>query len=255
VFGWYEGIPAPLRRALVEPLMASGLAGRLPLVRKAASYVRQARVPLPDRTQMYNLLLRLGTAEVLEPAFRARLDEAAPLARERATWAGIDARSDIDRMLGYDWKYTLADNDLPKVVGTTDLASVAVGFPFLDQDLLDFSLTLPPHWKVRGVTLRWFFKEALRGFLPDAIIAKKKHGFGLPFGVWAVQDRGLDRFASDALRSFATRGVIRKSFIDTLLGRWLPEHPGYYGEMVWIVMVLETWLRAHAPDYSASAGS
>ena len=40
-----------------------------------------------------------------------------------------------------------------------------------------FSLTLPSSDKLRGQQLRWFFKEALRGFLPDEIIMKKKHGF------------------------------------------------------------------------------
>ncbi len=43
-------------------------------------------------------------------------------------------------MLEYDWKYTLADNDLPKVCGTAALAGVAVGFPFLADEIVDFSL-------------------------------------------------------------------------------------------------------------------
>jgi asparagine synthase (glutamine-hydrolysing) len=33
------------------------------------------------------------------------------------------------------------------------------------------------------------------------------------------------------------------------MNRYLPEHPGYYGEMVWILMMLEQWFRHHAPDY------
>ena len=52
-------------------------------------------------------------------------------------------------------------------------------------------MRLPPDLKVKGLKLRWFFKEALRGFLPDAIITKKKHGFGLPFGIWASQHAAL----------------------------------------------------------------
>ena len=48
-------------------------------------------------------------------------------------------------------------------------------------------MRLPPEYKLKGLTLRWFFKEALRGFLPDEIIAKKKHGFGLPLLAAALQ--------------------------------------------------------------------
>jgi asparagine synthase (glutamine-hydrolysing) len=32
----------------------------------------------------------------------------------------------------------------------------------------------------------------------------------------------------------------------------LPEHPGYYGEMVWILMMLEQWLVKWRPDYKVA---
>jgi len=81
-------------------------------------------------------------------------------------------------------------------VGTTGLADMTVGFPMLDDELLAFSERLPADYKLRGLKLRWFFKEALKGFLPDEIIVKKKQGFGLPFGVWATRDEGLKALAA-----------------------------------------------------------
>ena len=48
----------------------------------------------------------------------------------------------------------------------------------------------------------------MRGFLPDAIIAKKKQGFGLPFGVWVGRHAGLRRLALESLDSLATRGIV-----------------------------------------------
>ena len=122
----------------------------------------------------------------------------------------------------------------------------------LDSRLLDFSLQLPTSYKLKGLHLRWFFKEALRGFLPDQIIAKKKQGFGLPFGVWANNTPQLKLVAKDSLESLAARGMVRPDFIQNLLTRRLPEHPGYFGEMVWILMMLEQWLRARAPNYRLS---
>lgn len=249
IFGWYERIPAPLRGGLVEPLLGLPGAGRLPLLRKAASYVEQARVPLPDRMHMYNLLLRLGVDEVLSPGFLARVDLDAPARQQRAVWAQARTDSPVNRTLAFDWRYTLAENDLPKVCGTTRLAGLQVGFPLLDKRLLDFSLALPAEYKLKGLKLRWFFKEALRGFLPDEIIAKKKQGFGLPFGVWANRHAGLKRLAEDSLHSLGRRGIVRADFIDTLLRERLPEHPGYYGEMVWILTMLEQWLQARAPGF------
>ena len=125
------------------------------------------------------------------------------------------------------------------------LAGVDVGFPFLDDRLLDFSLGLPPDEKVRGRKLRYFFEEALRGFLPDEIIAKKKHGFGLPFGVWLVRERALCDFARASVDALASRGVIQRGLPGMLFDEGIGEHASYYGEMIWILMMLEQWL-AHA---------
>lgn len=249
IFGAYDAVPAPLRAALLEPVLGLPGMDRLPVIKKAASYVSQARVPLPDRMAMYNLLLRLGPERIFTADFLQQFDGEAPLARQREVWAHTRGEALINRMLAFDWQFTLADNDLPKVVGTTALAGVDVAFPLLADDLLDFSLTLPPGWKLKGLTLRWFFKEALRGFLPDEIIAKKKHGFGLPFGVWTARHDGLKAMARESLEGLKKRGLIRAAFIDELLNTLLPAHPGYYGEMVWILQVLELWLREHAPDY------
>lgn len=253
VFHVYSQIPTPLRAGVLHPLFMNPVTGNIPLLKKGTSYIRQARVPMPDRMQSYNLLDRLGMAEVLTPAFLAAVDTGAPREHQRATWAaGPHEASLVNQMLAFDWRYTLAENDLPKVVGTTALAGVDVSFPLLDTRLLDFSLKLPTSYKLKGLKLRWFFKEALRGFLPDEILTKKKHGFGLPFGPWAVKDAALNALAAESLRGIAARGIVRADFVDSLLTRRLKEHAGYYGEMVWILMMLEQWLRRHAPDYRLS---
>ena len=249
VFGFYDQVPGVLRKGLLEPVLQGTPVGALPLARKGRSYIEQARVPLPDRMQMYNLLLRLGTDNIFERGFLAQVDSADPLRQQRAVWQQAGEAAPLNLMLAWDWRYTLTEADLRKVRGSTALAGVQTRFPFLDHRLVDFSLDLPLSYKLKGNRLRWFFKEALRGFLPDEILAKKKQGFGLPFGVWANRHEALKRFATDALQSLATRGIVRADFIRTLLAEHLPAHPGYYGEMVWVSMILEHWLRQHAPGY------
>ena len=252
VFGWYGGIPVGLRNGLLEPVSRNPVMNRVPLVRKAASYVNQAQVAMPDRLMTYNLLFRLGIQDMLTPELLAQVDQQGPAQQQRGVWAQAGTDSLVNRMLAFDWRYTLADCDLPKVVGTTALAGVSVGFPMLDDRLLAFSQKLPAEYKLKGLQLRWFFKEALRGFLPDEIIAKKKQGFGLPFGAWATTHPALNALATDSLYSLSRRGVVRADFVQTLLTQRLPEHPGYYGEMVWILMMLEQWLAAKAPQFSLS---
>jgi asparagine synthase (glutamine-hydrolysing) len=248
VFGWWDDIPGAARGTLAAVFDNRVMAG-VPLLKKGSSYIEQARVPLPDRLQTYNLLQRLGVAEVLTPAFRAAVDAEAPMRQQREAWALARAEDRLDRQLAFDWRYTLAENDLPKVCGTTRMAGLEVGFPMLDARLVDFSLRLPTAYKLKGLKLRWFFKEALRGFLPDQIITKKKQGFGLPFGVWAARHPALKALAADSLASLATRGIVQPVFIHSLMGQRMAEHAHFYGEMVWILTMLEQWLQGHAPDW------
>lgn len=250
VFDWYGVAPRALRSTVIEPVLGLPGVGKVPPLRKARSYVEQARVPMPDRLQTYNLLGRLGLQAMLDPRFLEQVDPLAPARQQREVWAQARASTLVDRMLAFDWRYTLAETDLPKVTGTAALAGVTARFPLLDDALVDFSMRLPSDYKLRRLKLRWFFKEALRGFLPDEILVKKKQGFGLPFGVWATRHPALLRLATDSLEALAARGIVRPDFIRTLVREHLPAHPGYYGEMVWILMMLEQWLAVRCPGFA-----
>lgn len=245
MFEFYHDIPQAIRQ-LIEPMCGdASLLRRIPGLRQATGYVRHSRVPMPDRLQTFNLIMQLDPATVLTADFLAQIDLAEPSDHMWGTWNECKADSLINRMLAYDWRYTLADSDLPKVRGATSMADIEVGFPLLGDRLTDFSMSLPPDWKLRRFKLRWFFKEALRGFLPDEILTKKKQGFGLPFGVWATRNPELKQLAEESLLSLAGRGIVRADFVQRLFSEHLPGHPGYYGEMVWILMMLEQWIRGH----------
>ena len=74
---------------------------------------------------------------------------------------------------------------------------------------------------------------------------QEKHGFGLPFGVWLVEHEGLRELARHSLEALKQRRLIRADFIDRALALHAQEHASYYGELVWVLMVLELWLVAH----------
>jgi len=88
----------------------------------------------------------------------------------------------------------------------------------------------------------------MRGFLPDTVIDKKKHGFGLPFGVWTRTHAGLRGHATGAIESLRDRRLFEPAFLDRALALHSDVHAAYYGELVWILMVLELWFAAHMPD-------
>ena len=243
VFEHWSRIPGPLRKMLLEPLFTR-LPRAVPLVSKARSYVEQARIPLPDRLQTYNYLHRLPLQELFAPDFLEQIDTEAPWHLMRDLYQRPDDASSVNRMLYLDWQQTLADNDLRKVTRMCQLAGVDVVYPMLDDDVLEFSCRVPSALKLRPGQLRYFYKEATRGFLPSEIIDKKKHGFGLPFGVWMREHKPLHELAYDSLLRLKTRGFLRPAFIDRLIQLHREAHAAYYGELVWILMMLELWLSA-----------
>jgi asparagine synthase (glutamine-hydrolysing) len=242
LFSIYDRLPRALRSGLIEPVV-SALPDAMPHLNKLRSYVRQASIPMPERLESYNLLFRLGLDNVFSADFLALVNVGQPIADLTAVYQRVQAASLVNRMLALDWKYTLADNDLPKVVQMCELAGVEPAFPLLDDALVEFSGRLPPNLKLRGTKLRYFFKEALRGFLPDQIIAKRKQGFGLPFGVWLRSYQPLQTFAKQQLNDLRARRIIRPELISELTSLHLDRHAGYYGTMVWVLMMLELWFK------------
>jgi asparagine synthase (glutamine-hydrolysing) len=249
VFAYYSRLPGALRSGLMEPLLFGPFRNvSLAPLAKARSYVEQANEPLPDRLQSrYNLLNFLGAEDVFTSHFLARVSREQPLALERAVWdkakAVVEPMAQVDKLLAWDFKFTLADSDLPKVTRMCHAAGVQVSFPMLTPALVEHSLRLPPEQKLKGRRLRHFFRESLRGFLPDEIIDKKKQGFGVPFGTWLLSHERLRAKADEALRSLAARNVVRPEFLNRLLAQLQSGHAGYFGTMVWILMIFELWLR------------
>ena len=246
VFDYYLRMPAALRHFVVEPLLGVLPTNGFAPLRKAQSYVRQANTPLPDRLEEYNFVNRMTPAAVFTPEFLSSVRPEEPLELLRRSFAEAETRSDVNRLLYLDLKFTLADNDLRKVSGTCEMAGVDVLYPFLDRDLVDFANRLPPGLKLKGRKLRYFFKRASAGFLPDAILKKRKHGFGVPCGRWMRDHAPLRDLSYDCLRSLEKRGYLRESFVSSLMKLHQSEHADYYGVMVYVLTMLELWHRKHA---------
>jgi asparagine synthase (glutamine-hydrolysing) len=245
-FSLYEKLPVSLRKWMIEPaISALPMGKKMPLVRKIWSYIEQASVPMPARTETYNLLQRIGPHHLFTADFLSQVDPKEPFNLLDEVYHHARARSLINKMLALDLKFTLADNDLPKVTRSCELAGVNVEFPMLNDAMVAFSTRLAPQLKLKGTKLRYFFKEALRGFLPEAILSKEKHGFGLPFGLWLRTHKGLKELAQDNLGDLRRRGFVHEAFINELLDQRTADHAAYYGTLVWILIMLEQWFKHH----------
>jgi asparagine synthase (glutamine-hydrolysing) len=121
---------------------------------------------------------------LLSPVVRAASEHANPYEELTAAVAGLHGLDPLDRLIYQHCKFYLADQNLVAV----DRASMACGLevraPFLDRPLVELAGRIPSTLKMNGWQTKYILKRALRGMVPDAILARRKQGFGVPLGLW-----------------------------------------------------------------------
>src|SRR5262249_53330736 len=131
LYSLYSDLPRLLRKGLLEPL--AFLVPEIGIAGKVQRYVRNASLPMPARYDHSNRLERLGASNVFTPEFLGSVNGEEPRAVQGLIYDNSHAQSLINRMLALDLKFTLADNDLPKVARACELAGLVVRFPLLDD--------------------------------------------------------------------------------------------------------------------------
>src|ERR1700734_546563 len=147
-------------------------------------------------------------------------------------------------------KMTIVDEDVPKVVRTAELAGINARFPYLDHVLAELSGRIPSRLKVYGLKQRYIFKIATKDLLPAAILGKRKHGFGIPIGLWLKTEPALRAMSRDVLLDPRTyqRGYFRRQFVEKLMESSEKDNTlfsRYYGELLYMLLMLELWHRQH----------
>jgi asparagine synthase (glutamine-hydrolysing) len=244
IFERYFYSPTVLRRFLLEPLV--NILPDKGVLAKPGKYIRRANMGNPERFFSYNLLAEVDPFSVLQREYLAKFNTGCFLDLAKAHYARPAQAHDTDRLLYIDMKFTITDNDLRKVNAMAESAGIRVRYPLLDRDLVDFSATIPSQYKVQRGRNRYIFKRAMKGFLPQEILKKQKHGMGLPIAVWLRKDPSLSRLLNDVLFSGKPRLLeyVRPEFMGFLRSNFQQDESPYFGDTLWAFLMLELWLRA-----------
>ena len=241
----YGRLPPVLRNMLKLAVFRTPAVHNTPLWKRAQRYIERSELPTPERLEVYNFYQRQRMDEVFEADALRSIDIEAPWRETLEVYENASSSNVLQRLMSLDLKQALADADLKKVTGMCELAGMDVGFPFLDDDLVEFCGTIPPELHLKGGRLRAFFKDVFNNFLPAEVIAKKKHGFGMPFYEWTRDHPALRDLAYDSLRSLRRRDLLRRQFIDEVMAQHARTETTPYDGLVWDLMMLELWLQQH----------
>lgn len=111
-----------------------------------------------------------------------------------------NSRAPIDQLFLSDISIILHDIFLPKVDRSTMAASVEVRVPFLDNDLVDYCLSIPGSVKVKNGVQKYLLKKSMEGIVPNDILYGRKQGFGVPYEYWIKTS--LNAYLRDNLSVF-----------------------------------------------------
>jgi asparagine synthase (glutamine-hydrolysing) len=134
---------------------------------------------------------------------------------------------------------------LPQLLRYADRSSMAksreVRLPFLDRRVADFALSVPAGWLRSGGASKALLRDAGRGVVPDAVLARRdKVGFEPPQARWLREPGFLARIGDVLLDPTArARGLYDSAAIedDLAAGAW--RDPG----AIWRALNAELWLR------------
>ncbi|HLL74672.1 MAG TPA: asparagine synthase (glutamine-hydrolyzing) [Pyrinomonadaceae bacterium] len=247
---YYKLTGERLRRAVRERIE------RLP----AASRVRHklVRTPLclaPDIETLYfdnfAVFTRRMQQSLLTADARERAGTIDPYADMRRYFDAADADSLLDRMLYADTK-TYLHELLMKQDQMSMAASIESRVPFLDHKLVEFTARLPERLKLRRRwTTKYVLRRAMKGLLPEPILARRKMGFPVPVGKWFRNEfrHVVDEYVlSDRA---ASRGVFDQEFVRTMVARHAAGEN--HSERLWALVNFEMWLRRFVDGEAAPA--
>ncbi len=152
------------------------------------------------------------------------------------------ARTDVGRIMDVDVNTYLPGDLLTKVDIATMACSLEARSPFLDHHLMEWAASLPSHLKVRAGTTKYLLKEAMKPWLPQDLITRRKQGFGVPLADWLradLRDLSRDVLTDSTARS---RGFFRPDAVLSLLRQH--ENGSDHSSRIWALMQLELWHRA-----------
>jgi asparagine synthase (glutamine-hydrolysing) len=165
--------------------------------------------------------------------------------RYRELFDTLEHGDALKRMAYVDFKSWLPDNQLIKTDKVTMAASVELRVPLLDHKLVEFCMSLPESFRLRGTTGKYLLKKTAERWIPKSTVYRKKQGFPTPISQWFRHDL-FERVSAMLLdRQAVERGFFRRGYVESVLARHRSGKEDLSRRILTFVM-LELWHRTFA---------
>ena len=149
--------------------------------------------------------------------------------------------SSFDRMIRSDLSAYLPGDLLVKVDIATMANSLELRSPLLDVNVVEWGVSLPRKYKIKGFETKHILKDVARSLVPAELIDRPKMGFGIPRAEWLRT--GMREMVIDTLTD--TTATQRGWFNSNEVKKVIDTHMA--GEdkdnIIWPILMLELWAR------------
>ena len=149
--------------------------------------------------------------------------------------------SSFDRMIRSDQTSYLPGDLLVKVDIATMANSLELRSPMLDVNVVEWGVSLPQKYKIKGFETKHILKDVARSLVPAELIDRPKMGFGIPRAEWLRTE--MKEMVIDTLTD--TTATQRGWFNTSEVKKVIDIHMA--GEdkdnLLWPMLMLELWAR------------
>jgi asparagine synthase (glutamine-hydrolysing) len=146
----------------------------------------------------------------------------------------------FQRMTYLELRQRLPELLLARMDRISMASSVEGREPFLDHELVELAMALPPRMKHRDGNGKHVLREAMRDTLPRTVLARPKQGFGSPMEEWLRGPFGGDAHAAVRGSVLAQRELIDYNVVDGLFAAHRAGR-GDWSKHLWNLYCVSEW--------------
>ena len=153
----------------------------------------------------------------------------------------FNGKSDLlSQVCYFDVKQYLPEDLLMKPDKMCMAHAIEARVPLLDTKLVELAFRIPSSMKISGMNTKVIMKQALRPYLPEVVLKRKKQTFNVPIDVWF--DREFKSSAEGILEqnSKINKGFFNKREIDRIISRF-DKSKLFYARQLWSLVNFNIW--------------
>lgn len=263
---FWNNVPSSLRAGIIEPLIRSLPASynNLSIDFKLKRFISAAQQPPIRRHLRWMGAMPLErSSALLRPELNSAAEEMCHHCNEEDLFDDLADRlygkngrfgtDVIDTIMRLDMTTYLPDDLLFKSDRASMAASLEARLPFLAYPVVEFALSLPSSFKLKGMTTKYLLKKAVTPLLPAKNIHRAKKGFGIPVAKWLREDFKplVDEYLSSDF--IEKQGLFNRTVVQTLLHEHNTGRVDHRKELWSLLMFQSWWSRFLRPAQSMPA--